>query len=799
MRVPFGWLQDFVKIDVTPEEVCDYLIMLGFSDARVVPDEWDCLENFITGRATKIEPHPSDPRLKVVEVNVGYGSLISVCGAPNVNLGEMYPVAMPGSMLGSGKVVETAEIGGVESQCILCSGWEAWLDDSKDELLKLDSHIAPGTNLMESLRLNDPVIEMEVTPNRGDWLGLIGVARELAAVFGKELIIPEPDVNEDGRPIAELASVEVEDETGCPRYGAIVLEDVIVRGAPAETRARLRMAGLRPINNVVDAANLVLFETGHPLHTFDLDKIKDGRIIVRRAEKGETITAIDDVEYKLNPDDIVIADPDGAVAIAGVIGGQNSEVGPATRRVLIEGAFFDHASIWRTAKRLGIASEAAFRFARVVDIGAVLYVLARAASLIQADTKCSVSAGMIDVYPDPVLPRHILANPKRINRLLGTSIPEQEILDYLERLGFLVSPGKDLEVVVPTRRTDVEGEADIAEEVGRLYGFDRIDLTSNHSRDSYGKYPDEAVIARRVREMLLGTGLNEAVTDAMMGPDRIEFFGLKSPELVEIRNPVGVQNSIMRPSLLPGMAEVLLKNERQGQEEVGFFELGSIYSEKGQGFEEVVRLSIGMSGMRQPRAWHTKPRAFDFYDLKGVIEGVCETLGARIEFEPGSHDMFHAGRQATVNLIKADNSINIGYLGELAPDICEALGSKRRLYIAEVDFQQIREAVRGGGRYRSLDRYPAVKRDLAVTIPKKILESQVRSAILTNGGSLVESVGLFDVYEGEQIPPGTKSLAYAIVFRSPERTLTEAEIDSLQRGIEKALESDFGGKVRIKS
>ncbi len=798
MRVPFGWLQDYVKIDVSPEEVCDYLIMLGFSDAQVLPNEWDCLENFITGRAARIDPHPSDPHLKVVEVNVGYSTLTSVCGAPNVNLGEMYPVAMPGSRLGSGKVVETASIGGVESQCILCSGWEAWLDDSRDELLKLDSHIAPGTKLVEALRLDEPVIEMDVTPNRGDCLGLIGIARELAAVFGKELIIPEPAVNEDGPPIGELASVEVEDTEGCPRYGAIVLEDVLVRGAPAETRARLRMAGLRPINNVVDAANMVLFETGHPLHTFDLDRIKDSKIIVRRARKGEKTVAIDEVEYKLSPDDVVISDPAGVIGIAGVMGGQNTEVGSGTSRVLIEAAFFDHKFIWRTAKRLGIDSDAAYRFSRGVDVGAVLYVLARTASMIQADTRCSVSKGMIDVYPEPVLPRHVLANPKRVNRLLGTSIPEQEILDYLERLGFMVSPGKDLEIVVPTRRSDVEGEADIAEEVGRLYGFDRIDLTSNQSRDSYGKLPDEAVAAGRVREMLLGIGLNEAVTDAMIGPDAVELYGLGSQDLAEIRNPVGVQNSIMRPSLMPGMAGVLVGNERLGQDEIGFFELGPTYHKKREGFEETLRLAIGLSGTSDPRSWHTRPRPFDFYDLKGIVEGVCAALGAGVAFEPGTHGKFHPGRQATVRLADNVNSRIIGYLGELAPDFGEAIGSKRRLYIAEIDFQQVREAASGIGRYRALDRFPAVKRDLAVIISKKILESQVRSAILASGGNLVESVELFDVYEGEQIPPDTKSLAYAIVFRSPERTLTEAEIDALQKDIEKALESDLGGKIRMK-
>jgi phenylalanyl-tRNA synthetase beta chain len=798
MRLPFGWLQDFVKIDVTPEEACDYLVMLGFSDARVVPNEWESLDDFVTGRATQVRPHPGDPKLKVVQVNVGYANLTSVCGAPEVTVGEIYPVALAGARLGCGRSVEAAEIAGVESHCILCSGWEAWIDDSKDELLRLDADIAPGTKLIEALRLDQPVIEMEVTPNRGDCLGLIGVARELAAVFGKELIIPEPGLSEEGPEIDELVSVEVADPEGCPRYGAIALENLEVRGAPAEVRARLRLAGLRPINSVVDATNIVLFETGHPLHAFDLDRLKGARIIVRRAREGEKIVAIDGNDYELSPDDVVIADAEKPVAIAGVIGGQNSEVGSITKRVLIEGAFFNHSFIWRTSKRLGIDSEAAYRFARGVDIGAVKYVLARTGSIIQSNTKCRVAVGTIDVYPHPEPPRHVYVNPKRINRLLGTAIPEQEILDYLERLGFTVSPGKDLEIVVPARRNDVEGEADIAEEIARLYGYDRIALTTGHSCESYGKYLLDAQVVRQVRELLTGMGLSEAVTDSTMGPERLEFFKLKSPDLIEIRNPVGIQNSILRPSLLPGMLRVLIGNENWGQEEIAFFEIGKIYLRNRGDFEESRKLAVGLSGARRPRVWYAAPRDFDFYDLKGILESLGKSLGLTFAFDAGSHELLHPGRQARVRYAEGANA-EIGYLGEVALELSEGLGSRRRLYVAEIDFDRLIEPASVERKFHTVQKYPAVKRDIAVIVPKKVLESHVRDVILTHGGPLVETVEVFDVYEGDQIPGGTKSLAYAIVFRSADATLTEQEVDQLQKKIEQVLESEFGGKIRMKS
>ena len=796
MRVPFGWLQDFVKIDVSPEEACGYLIMLGFADARIIPNEWECLEDFIAGRAIKVEPHPGDSHLKVVDVNVGYATLKSVCGAPNVEEGQMYAVALPGARLGSGRSVETAEISGITSQCILCSSWEAWLDDSRDRLLALDSYIAPGTHLVKALALDQPVIEMEVTPNRGDCLGLIGVARELAAVFGKELIIPEPGVYENGRPAAELASVEIEAPEGCPRYGAAVLEDIEVKGSPADVRARLRLAGMRPINNIVDATNLVLFETGHPLHAFDLDRLAGARIVVRWAGDGEAITAIDGNEYKLTPDDLVIADAEKAVAIAGVIGGVDSEVTSATKRVLIEGASFDRSCIWKTSKRLGIESEAAYRFARAVDVGAVLYVLARTAALIQAEIKCTVSRGLIDVYPKPNRPVHIYANPKRINRLLGTSIPEQEILDYLERLGFLVSPGKDLEVIVPTRRGDVESEADIAEEIARMYGYDRIDAVVSCNCRSYAGYPFEMELSRRVREKLTGIGLTEAVTDPMLGPETLESLGLAGGATVEIRNPVGIQNSILRPSLLPGMIKVLVGNERQGQEAIAFFEIGKTYRRMEEDYGESYHLALGLSGLRRARAWYAETREVDFYDLKGILEGIAAFLDIRLSFTPGRRGVLHPGRSAIVSLDLGGESREIGYLGEIGPQVSEAAGSRRKLYVAEIDFEQLVHPAAGAKKYSGLQRFPAVKRDLAVVVPKEVVESQVRNVIMAHGGSLIERVEIFDVYEGERIPVGTKSLAYGIVFRDPGRTLTEAEVDDLQREVEEGLKTELGGTIR---
>jgi phenylalanyl-tRNA synthetase beta chain len=797
MRLPFGWLQDYVKIDVSPEEACDYLIMLGFADARVVPNEWDCLDGFVVGRAVDVAEVSGEPHLKVVNVNVGYTTVTSVCGAPNVKAGQLYAVAMPGAKLGSGQTVSAAAISGVESRCVLCSGWEAWLDDSREELLELGTDIAPGTKLIEALGLEEPVIEMEVTPNRADCLGLIGVAREIAAVFGKELMIPEPALSENGSAIDDLVSVEILDREACPRYGGIALEGVEVRGSRAAVRARLRLAGLRPINNVVDATNIVLYETGHPLHAFDLDRLAGGRIIVRRARSGERLLAIDGKDYKLAEEDLVIADAEKAVALAGVIGGENSEVTHNTTRVLIEGAFFERGFVWRTSKRLGIASEAAYRFARTVDVGAVLYVLARTAAMIQKDTECRVSSGMVDVYPDPIPTTRLFVSPKRINRLLGTSVPEQEICDYLERLGFLVSPGKDLEVIVPTRRRDVESEADIAEEVGRLYGYDRIDATTSRSCESYGRLPVDTEIQRRARNALSGLGLCEAVTDVMIGPEILIPYDLPTGNLVEVRNPVGVQNSVLRNSLVQGIVGVLLTNERRGQDGVAVFELGKAYFKEDGDFREITRLCIGLSGLRQERAWYSAPAEYDFYDLKGILEGLAEYLGVELLFSENTHKYLHPGRRTSISMRIDGTEHMIGFLGEIAPPVCETLGSRRRLYVAECDFDMVLGPAVVEKTFRALDRFPAVKRDIAIIVSKQIANSSIREAIIGEGGSLVESAEIFDIYEGEQIPEGTKSLAYGIVFRSPTQTLTEDEVDKLQKKIEKRVIKDFEAKIRM--
>jgi phenylalanyl-tRNA synthetase beta chain len=403
---------------------------------------------------------------------------------------------------------------------------------------------------------------------------------------------------------------------------------------------------------------------------------------------------------------------------------------------------------------------------------------------------------LIDVYPNPKRPVHVYANPKRINKLLGTSIPEQEILDYLERLGFLVSPGKDLEVVVPTRRGDVECEADIAEEVARMYGYDRIDAVLSSNYTSYAGYPFEMALRREVREGLAGIGLTEAVTAPMLGPETLEAFGFADDNTVEIRNPVGIQNSILRPSLLPGMIGALVGNERLGRDAVAFFEIGKIYSRIGEDYMESYHLALGLSGLRQARAWYAETREADFYDLKGILEGIAARLDVRFSFSAGGRDILHPGRCATVSLDTGDETCEIGFLGEVTPRVSEAAGSKRRLYVAEIDFERLIAPAARLKRFGGLQRFPAVKRDLAVVVSKEVVESRVRDVIMAAGGSLIESVEVFDVYEGERVPAGMKSLAYGIVFRDPDRTLTEAEVDDLQSGIEDGLKSELGGTIR---
>jgi phenylalanyl-tRNA synthetase beta chain len=612
-------------------------------------------------------------------------------------------------------------------------------------------------------------------------------------------MIPDPPFTEDGKNIDDLVSIEILDQEGCPRYGAVALEDIEVKGSPAEVRARLRLAGLRPINNVVDITNLVLFETGHPLHPFDLDKLAGSKIVVRRALAGEKMTGIDDRAYELAATDLVIADTDRPVAIAGVIGGKDTQVTDRTRRVLIEGAFFDRSYIWRTSKRLGVDTDASYRFARVVDVGAVLYVLARTASILQRQTGCKVSKGMADIYPKPAVPVHIYVNPKRVNSLIGTSIPEQEICDYLERLGFLVSPGRELEVVVPSRRSDVTCEADIAEEIARLHGYDRIGETTGRSCEAYGRSSSRDWIYTYAKSVLTGLGLTEVVTDSMVGPQTLKLYGLGADETIEIRNPVGVENSLLRPALVPGIIDVLVANEHRGQDRVGVFELGKVYYPTDGGLAEAYRLAVGLSGLREPRSWYTPPREYDFYDTKGMLESLAAALD--LTLCAGSCDLgiLHPGRSAWLRLGgTSDEYPKVGYLGQVTTGISDALGSRRRLYVAELDFEPIAEAADRTRRFSGLPRFPAVKRDLAVVVSENVPESRLRELIRTEGGALVESVELFDVYQGEQIPAGTKSLAYAIIFRSPSKTLKEGEVDDLQKSIERKLNSEFGGTIRAR-
>lgn len=793
MRVPYRWLQDFVKIDVPPDELCQQLIMLGFADAVVLPNEWEMLDSFVAGRVTGIEPHPGVSGLKVVDVNVGFAEHKSVCGAPNVEVGCIYPVALPGAKLGSGMAVEQARISGVMSECVLCSGWEAWIDDSKEELMPLDQDVAPGTGLVEALGLDEPVIEIEVTPNRPDCLGLIGIARELAAVYGKELLIPEPSLGDDSAEHTTMARVEVLDVEGCPRYGALVCEDVRVTRSPADVRVRLRLAGLRPINNVVDATNTVLFETGHPLHAFDLEKIEGRTVIVRRGKKGEKITSIDGNEYSLNEEDVVIADVEKPIAIAGIIGGQNSEVDFSSRQILLEGAFFDHARVRHTSKRLGVSTEASYRFERGVDVGAVLYVLARAASLIRGEERCPFYAGKIDVYPNPQPPRHVFADPKRINRLLGTSIPEQEMCDYLERLGFLVSPGKELEVVVPSRRNDVEGEADIAEEIVRLYGYDRISERTSLSTQSYGRIERTLETIGRVEQALMGMGITQVITDSMVGPTSLERFRIPRESSVRVRNPIGIETSFLRPSIIPGMVDVMVKNLNRGSDSVAVFETGKTFSQAGDGFGERYALGIGMCGLSHSRSWHSGPRDVDFFDVKGAVETLASLLDVAIRFVPTDAVNLHPGRRAAIT---AAGRTTIGWAGELSPAVAEGMDIGRRVFVAELDLDEMIERMPAGLRYEKIPKFPALKRDIAVIVPDRVPEADVREVVLSEGGRLLRSVELFDVYKGKQIPEGTVSLAYSIVFQSEERTLQEDEVNGLQKKIEDSIANRFGGKLR---
>ncbi|MEW6725323.1 MAG: phenylalanine--tRNA ligase subunit beta [Bacillota bacterium] len=800
MKVPLNWLKEYVAIKDTPAELAAKLTSRGVKVDYAAPLGQE-LARIKAGRITALEPHPGADRLQVATVEADRLYTV-VTGAPNVAVGQLVPLAVPGAVVAGGQTVEVTDFRGVRSEGMVLAADEMGLPGThEDGLLILPDTIAPGTDLVELFSLHDHVLELDLTPNFSHCLSMVGVARELAAINQAAMTPPVIPEALSGGETARLIRIRISAPDLCRRYTARIVREVKVGPSPIWLQRRLQSAGMRPINNVVDVTNYVMLELGQPLHAFDYDLLHGSEIIVRRAGEGESITTLDGVERELTAEMLVIADRDRAVALAGVMGGQETEVTEATRTLLLESANFVGWSVRRTGRAVGIRSEASARFEKEADPEVTAKAVNRVVQLLEEIGAGRGVEGLVDVYPAPVAPRKITLRFARVNQLLGVQVSPAEADSILNRLGCRVSPdGQDRrQVEVPTWRTDIEGEIDLIEEIARHYGYDRIPSTLPTGVLTAGGLPDRRRASRLAKTTLAGLGLAEVVTYTYLDPELPEMiYGSQGsiPPIV-IANPLSEERSAMRTTLVPQMVSTLAYNWRQRNLDLALFELGPVYRAEElpltQLPEEPYHLSIGLLGRLDREGWDVKPEPADFYTLKGIIEALAVSLGVGgLSFQPSDHAWLHPGRQAVIYL----NGDEIGVMGELHPDVVDRFELGGRPQVAELCFDRL---TAGGGAtpvYRAIPRFPAAVRDLALVVRTDIPAEVVLELIRETAGPTLAEVRLFDVYEGRPVTVGFRSLAYTLVYRA-DRTLNDDEIDASIEAVVDEARSRLGAQLRV--
>ena len=791
MLVSLKWLKDYVDTDVSVEEFCDRMILSG-SNIETVEPVGENFSKIMVGKILKIEKHPDADKLVVCSLDVGEDEPIQiVTGAKNVFEGATVPVIRHGGKLPDGTTIKKGKLRGVESNGMLCSAAEMGYEDKvintliKDGIWILDDSLVPGTCIKEALGIKDSIVDFEITPNRPDCLSMLGMAREAAAVFGKEFKYPETKVQAEEGDVNDYISVEVKRPDLCPRYTARVIKDVKIGQSPWWLQKRLMHAGMRPINNIVDITNFVMLEYGQPMHAFDIRDIEGGKIIVDVAKAGEKFTTLDGAERELAENILMINDAVKPIGVAGVMGGLNSEIKDDTTTVVLEAANFEKDNLRLAAKKLGLRTEASGRFEKGIDANLCHEAADRFCRLVEILGCGTVVGGAVDVYPVVQEAKPFDVRTSRINHVLGTDIPQEEMIQIFESLEMKVTK-KDEDVVTvvpPTVRQDLNIEEDYVEEVARMYGYDRMPTTLPTGA-AVAKLTKAETLRKKTREILTSFGLDEILTYSFVSPKSVDKCGVSPRDLskrnfVKIINPLGEENSVMRTMLTPGLMEVLGKNYAKGNKAVKVFEIGRIFNNVAINCDgqpaEAEGLTIGIYG-----------DGADFFTLKGYIESCCELLGIRgLTFlaEKGL-GMYHPGRCANI----ISNGELFGTMGEMHPDVAERYGINERVYTCELLFSAIMGQARTEILFTPLPKYPAVTRDIALLVDEAVTVGEILDVINANGGKILESANLFDVYRGAQIEAGKKSCAFALSYRDSEKTLTDEEVQAVHGEILKALE-----------
>ncbi|MGN0436565.1 MAG: phenylalanine--tRNA ligase subunit beta [Wujia sp.] len=804
MNTPISWIKAYVpELDVDINEFVDKMTLSG-SHVEGYEKKDKNLEKIVVGKIEKIERHPDADKLIICQVNVGSETIQIVTGAPNVSEGDLVPVVLDGGKVAGGHDggplpedgirIKKGKLRGVESFGMMCSIEE--LGSSRDlypeapelgiYIFDKESGLKPGDDAVAALGLNDAVVEYEITSNRVDCFSMLGMAREVAATFDKEFVPPVVEVKGNGGDVNDYISVEVQDSDLCPRYTARVVTDLKIGPSPKWMRERLAAQGIRSINNLVDITNYVMEEYGQPMHAYDLSTIAGNKIVVRRAKDGDKFVTLDGQERTLDKDVLMICDGEKEIGIAGIMGGENSMVTDDIKTLLFEAACFDGTNIRLSTKRIGLTTEAAAKFVKGLDPNLALEAINRACQLIEELGCGKVVDGVVDVYPNPVKEKKLPFEPEKMNQLLGTDVSREQMLYYFKKLELRYDPATEM-ITIPTFRQDLNCMADLAEEVARFYGYDNIPVSLPHGEATVGKKSYAERINDETRIIAESNGFSGGMCYSFESPKVFDKLLIPADseyrKAIEIMNPLGEDFSIMRTLPLNGILSSLSTNYNRRNKEARLYELANVYLPKELPLTELpderMKLTLGMYGTG------------DFFTLKGVIEELTEKLGfaAEVSYEPTTeHSFLHPGRQA--NIVKGN--MIIGYIGQLHPEAADNYNIKTEVYLAVLDMQTVTMLSTFDRKYEGIAKFPGITRDLSLVVDKSVFVGQIEKVIKKCGGKLLESYKLFDVYEGEQVAEGKKSVAYTMTFRAKDRTLEDQEVTNIINKILKEL-----GKIGI--
>lgn len=800
MKVTYNWLKEFVDFDLSPEQLADVLTMLGL-EVEGMEKQGCGMDDVVVALVEEKRQHPNADKLSLCRVNNGKEVLDVVCGAQNFKQGDTVVLAQIGAVLPGDFKIKRSKIRGEESFGMLCSEKELGLAEESAGIMVLPQGLTLGTPVFEALGLKDTLLEIGLTPNRADCLSVAGIAREIAAKLGTQIRYPDMPIAESAAPADATIGVTVEAADLCPRYAARYISGCRIAPSPQWLVKRLNAVGMRSINNVVDVTNLVMMELGHPLHAFDCDQLEGHRIVVRRAGEGELFTTLDDQQRTLTADDLVICDAARPVALAGVMGGLNSEIADTTTNILLESAWFRPAAVRRTSKRLGLHTESSHRFERGADIGMVPRALDRAASLIAELSGGAVAGGVVDVYPGKMNPPAIRMRPERAAAILGIELSRQEVADILVRLECSVRETNEgaLEVVPPTYRIDLEREIDLVEEVARMKGFDAIPATMPIARVISDRPTQHQRLERSVRDILVGHGMNEIINFSFISPDAADKLLLSDDDIrrtaIKLANPLVAEQSVMRTSLMPGVLEAVARNTSFRTMDLKLFEIRRRYLPTAEEMpHEPLCIAGALTGSRAQTSWCSAPDAVDFYDVKGIIENLLELLHIRgvtwVTDQPEPY--YHPGKSCSVMAGRE----RVGSFGEIHPTVQANFEIEKPVYAFELDFAKLVTLSKPTPNITAPSRFPDSTRDSALLVSDDVPAERILECVRSVKAREIEQVEIFDLYRGVGIQDGFKSIAIRIRYRSYERTLTDDEIGAIHAKVVANLINKLNVSIR---